>query len=111
MAKRRGKTRRKSNGFKLPVAVVAGFVPGIARTFTHFRNPSLHGSSNGIEAAGVEASRIYLGYDPRDGDWNPALLSMGTVPLILGMLVHKFVGGRLGVNRALASAGIPIIRL
>lgn len=110
MARRKTKHRRKKQ-MTLPISVVAGFAPGLSRLWTHFQNPGLHGASNGIEALGIEAGRIYLGYDSRDGSWNGALMTLGTYPAIGGVLVHKFIGGKLGVNRMLASAGIPIIRL
>jgi hypothetical protein len=36
----------------------------------------------------------------------------GIIPLILGALIHKYVGGKpLNVNRALGSAGVPFIRI
>lgn len=105
------KKSHRRHGFTVPVSVVAGFTPGLARLVTHFSNPSLHGAANGIEAVGIEASRIYLGYDPRDGSWNGALMMLGIMPLVLGGLVHKFIGGTLGVNRMIARAGIPVIRL
>lgn len=110
MARTRKKKGRKK-GFTLPVAVMAGFVPGLSRLGTHFSNPGLHGASNGFEAVGIEAGRIYLGYDPRDGSWNWRLMALGTLPILVGGVVHKFIGGKLGVNRMLASSGIPIIRL
>ena len=105
------KSHRHKRQFTLPVAVAAGFLPGVMRILTHFQNPGLHGQSNGFSAAGVEASRVYLGLDPRDGSWNPGLLTLGLLPILLGGIVHRFVGGRLGVNRMLAGAGIPFLRL
>lgn len=110
MAKRRKFHRRKTS-FTVPISVVAGFAPGLSKVFYHFTNPGVHGATNGIEAAGIEASRIYTGYDPRTGRWNASLLGLGTIPILIGGLVHKFIGGKLGVNRMLAASRIPFIRL
>lgn len=112
MAKRtKVKRNRRKVSFTLPVAVVAGFAPGLSRCAYHFANPGEHGASNGIEAVGVEAGRIFLGYDSRNGEFNAGWATLGTLPILAGVLVHKFIGGKLGVNRMLASAGIPVIRL
>ena len=105
------KKHRKSRTPSVSLAVVGGFAPGVGKLWYHFRNPSLHGAGNGFEAAGIEASRIYAGYDPRDGSFNMAWMGLGTFPILIGALVHKFVGGRLGVNRMLGASGIPFIRL
>jgi len=37
-------------------------------------------------------------------------MRLGLMPLAVGVLVHK-VAGRLGINRAIASTGIPFIRI
>jgi len=60
----------------------------------------------------------YTGWDPGyaggmgPGVWRPGLLKQGLGSLIIGALVHKFVGGSpLNVNRALGRAKIPFLRL
>lgn len=51
------------------------------------------------------------GYHPAVG-FNPDFLKYGLIPLVVGGLVHKFVGGApLNVNRSLANAGVPILRI
>jgi len=53
----------------------------------------------------------YLGIMP-DGSFNPTLMQHGLLPLVVGVLVHKFVGGSpLNFNRNLAKAKVPYIRI
>lgn len=116
-ARRRTVTRyvrrgvRRAKRMTLPIALIAGVVPGLSRLWTHFTNPGLHGQANGFSAMGVEAGRIYLGLDTRTGQFDMRLMALGTGPILLGAIVHKFIGGTLGVNRMLARTGIPLLRL
>lgn len=104
MAKNKVAKRRRSNGgFKFPIAVAAGFAPGVIKVYEH--------SKEGVSAAVREAGRIYLGLDFWEGKWDWRWMMFGTMPILLGALVHKYAGNRLGINRALAKSGIPIIRL
>lgn len=96
------KTRRKK-GFTLPIAVLAGFVPGVANAFDAMQ-------TYGVKGMGVQVSRDYLGFDPQTNKWYPGLMWGGTFPLILGIVVHK-VASVFGVNRALGRANIPFIRI
>lgn len=100
----RGKKRRSSKRkFTIPIALVAGLMPGVSRSFTHFQ-------AGGFRGLSTEVSRIYLGYDPPSGTWNTNLMWFGFFPLVLGLVVHK-AAGVLGINRALSRAGIPVIRV
>jgi len=116
-SRRRTVTRYARRGYRrvkkmtLPIALIAGTIPGLSRLWTHFQNPSLHAQPNGFAAMGVEAGRIYLGLDTRNGKFNVGWMSFGTGPILLGGIVHKFIGGTLGVNRMLARTGIPLLRL
>lgn len=98
--------KHRSNGarqFTIPLALVAGMLPGVASVASKFPDQGLMGSAN-------EATRIYLGWDFREQRWSMGWMKVGLLPLLLGAIGHKFIGGRLGVNRALSSAGIPFIR-
>ena len=103
------KKRRNSNGFRIPVTVVAGIAPGVGRLFLH-ATQNLHGQGNALANVGVEAGRIYLGYDSRDGSFMFGRLWLGLFPMILGLVAHRFAS-RLGINRWLANAGIPVLRV
>lgn len=101
-AKAGGRKRRRHSRpkFTLPVAVVAGFVPLAVGTWN--RRSSATAMSQYLSGA-------LTGYVPGQG-WNPALLKDGALPIILGIMAHK-VAGRLGLNRAIARAGVPFIRI
>lgn len=54
----------------------------------------------------------FTGYNMDSGVWQPEGLKYGALPLIAGLLVHKFVGGApLNANRTLANAGVPLLRI
>jgi hypothetical protein len=55
-------------------------------------------------------ARRYIGFDNVSNKFYPNLMWGGTFPLILGLIVHK-VASIAGVNRALATAGIPFVRI
>lgn len=46
-----------------------------------------------------------------NGQFNFDIFLRNIVPPVLGLLIHKYVGGTLGLNRMLASAGVPLIRI
>lgn len=95
--------RRNRNGIQLPIAVLAGFVPGLIKVWEAW--------PGGISAAAREAGRIYTGIDFWDANFDWQRLWYGLFPIIGGVLVHRFIGQRMGVNRALRAAGIPFVRL
>ena len=91
----------------LPVAPIAGLAAGLYDPVYHM----LHG--NPTEGF-AHLCWQYTGYDPTmNNTFQSAItgLSRGVLPLVAGALVHKFVGGTLGVNRALARAKVPFVRL
>lgn len=103
MAKAKAR-RRHSAGMTIPLAVVAGFGPIISHTWTGFQTGGVAGALNDLSA-------YTTGYVPADNQWKPAHMLEGLGPVIAGIMVHKIVGGKLGVNRMLSSAGIPLVRL
>lgn len=103
MAKRKRSHRRKS--MTIPLGPILGLAAG-------FRDPLQQVMSGNYLSAIDWASMNYTGYNPNDKTWNPLRLQWGLMPLIIGLLEHKFVGGRpLNLNRTLAAAGVPFIRL
>jgi len=103
MAKR--KRKRGARKFTLPIAVIAGLGAGLALPI----NWALAGNYN---EAFYTLSRSYTGYDPVGGTWNPESLKHGLLPLVIGGLVHKFVGGPpLNLNKMLAAANVPVLRI
>ena len=104
MAKRgfKKKTTRK-HGFTLPMAVILGFVPLASRGVSLYK-------SGGIDGLKSLSSSL-VPYDASTGKISFSNLNTGLYPIVAGFLVHKFVGGGLGLNRALGSAGIPWLRI
>jgi len=97
------KVARKAKGMTLPLAVVGGLLPGATAVITT-------GTKTGWEAAGRTAGFIYTGYDYTTGKWSIDNMRLGLMPLVVGVLVHK-VASRLGINRAIASTGLPFVRI
>lgn len=102
MAKTRKNGHRRS-GFTIPVAAVAGFLPLVGNVMPLF--------SQGAEPVGWMLTQALTGYDTRTKAFWVGNLYKGTIPIAVGMLAHKIIGGKLGVNRMLAAARIPIIRI
>ena len=99
------KKRRRSRSMTIPLAPVVGLLsaPAINKTIT------------GLIAGDVNAPMVNL---PnlvglwRDGSFHMDYLMANITPMIIGLLVHKFVGGSpLNLNRTLARARIPFLRI
>lgn len=106
---RKPKQKRGKSKMTLPLAVVAGFVPLGYTTFKHWQWNGMGGE----EGAADVFVRSLTGFSPNTAYgrvWEFKRLMWGLMPILGGLAVHK-IAGRLGVNRALASAGIPIIRI
>ena len=102
---RRNPRRRRKRQMTIPLAPVAGLAVGLAQ-------PIQQAMAGDIPGALKTIARTYTGIDPDSGRFYPTLLMRGLAPLIGGILVHKFVGGPpLNVNRTLAAAGVPFIRI
>jgi len=93
--------KKKKPQMTIPIAIVAGFVPGAM---------SLYEARSSPETFGRQASRIYTGFDPVGGKYNLQDMRFGTFPIFGGFLVHK-VASALGVNRALGAAKMPFLRI
>jgi hypothetical protein len=86
--------------------VVAGLAAGIVPTVSKVAAGQLH-YREGIK----ELVYHYTPYDPWGNKFSTAGLGQGLLPLLGGVLIHKYVGGSLGVNRALAASKLPFLRL
>jgi len=102
MARRKRKGRR--GGITLPLAAVAGFMPLVGNTVT---NVQAMGAGEGLKAS----AKYVVPWDASTGRFTTSSLGGGLFPIIAGFLVHKVVGSMLGVNRALARARVPFVRL
>lgn len=103
MAKRK-KTRRK-NGFTIPIMPIAGALPGLMYGYKRGKE---YGFEEGVRSM-VGAYTGYHQYADGTGVWQFQNLMRGAVPLVIGVVAHKAMG-KLGVNRALAAAKVPLLR-
>lgn len=89
--------------FTLPVAVVAGFLPLTMRTVAGWKEGGLEGASHQLIMGTT-------GYDHREQKWRFPAMAQGLGPILAGIFVHK-AASRIGINRAIARAGVPFIRI
>jgi hypothetical protein len=87
----------------VPLAMVAGFAPLAIHALDDYK-------VGGISHVGKGLSVRLTGYMPDTGKMEWSYLSEGLLPIITGVIVHK-IAGRLGVNRSLAGAGVPFLRV
>lgn len=103
MARRKRRSRR--GGVTIPLAVVVPVGATVAKTAQHYMQyQDPFGALSYLCGA-------YTGYRPDFGDFQAGRMMEGTVPLLIGTVVHKVVGGMLGVNRILGRAKIPFLRI
>lgn len=98
------KKKRGSRKFTIPIAPIVGLMAGLAGPIKDLMDGETEYAVNKLKYS-------YLGLDENNNFKAEALMS-GLVPLIMGGLVHKFIGGPpLNLNRMLAAANVPIIRI
>jgi len=103
MAKKKKRGRRK---FTIPLAPVAAIIGVIAK-------PAQLAMDGDYEGAAAELGARVVGHNFQSGETD-LLYAAKTcwIPLVIGSAVHKFVGGPpLNLNRMLAQANVPIIRI
>ncbi len=103
MAKKK-EAKRKAPQMTLPIAFIGGFAPLVMHIKSRVQGGD--GWVGGI-AKGVQTG---MGYNPDTKQWGIGNAKLGILPIMLGFGVHK-LAGMLGVNRALAQAKIPLIRI
>jgi len=101
MTKKNKKAKRK---FTLPLAPLIGLAVGLA-------GPAKDLIDGEYEYAVNKLKYSYLGLTP-DNQFKLEGLLSGLLPLAMGCLIHKFVGGApINANRMLAAANVPVIRI
>lgn len=101
MKKSRGS--RRKNGFTLPLAMVAGFIPIITKAWDLWKG-------GGIGNLKYLVKRL-VPYDMDAKRVSFNNLGEGLYPILGGYLVHWLIGGKLGINRMISRAKIPWLRL
>lgn len=107
MAKARA--RRRARGFTVPVAVLAGLAPIVIDAVEPALTYGL--DANSLREGANRLTMGFTGYDPRTktwGHWDYLMKGLGLT--LLGVGAHK-LAGKWGINRAIAQAGIPFIRI
>lgn len=100
---RKAKTHHRRQSMTIPVAVLAGFAPLGVAMVEGFQY-------NGLTGVAKRVSLGLTGYNPEDKHFYPNQMFRVAGPIVAGILVHK-VAGKLGINRILANAGIPLLRV
>ena len=102
LAKRR---RRRNNKITIPLAPIIGIAAGVAEPLGYIIGGNV---STGMEYL----KRNYLGLTGPNNEFKIENLMHGLFPLVMGALIHKYVGGApLNLNRMLASANVPFVRI
>jgi len=96
MAKKKFHTKKKMT---IPLAIVAGFAAPASVVWPIARTGDIGGA---IKATG----KIMTGWDSDNNRWDMNLFKRGALPVAIGFGIHK-LAGKFGVNRALASTGLP----
>lgn len=98
-----GKARRKASAMTIPIAPIAGILGASA----------VQSAINNIKLGHWEAipgnMATLIGVDSEGKFYLPALIQNMT-PIVAGMVVHK-LANKVGINRALASAKVPFLRV
>lgn len=106
----RPRRRRKSGGFTLPLAVLAGFSPSLIEAWnTGYQRKDQPGGRLGGMAHVLALDFAAYNTDTHSLDTNH--LGTGWGAVILGIAAHKILGGTLGVNRLLAKYKVPVLRI
>jgi hypothetical protein len=87
----------------LSLAVLAGLAPTVAFAYEGLQ-------AGGIGEVGHRVIGRLAGYDINVHKFSMAELGKGWLPIIGGVVAHK-LANRLGINRMIARAGIPILRI
>jgi len=101
LAKR--KTRRKAN-MTIPIAVIAPVLANLLPTLDMTMKGDIDGAKKSLlwNWVGIDANNRF----------QPKILFEKYAPIVLGALIHKFIGGRpLNINASLGRAGVPVIRI
>lgn len=101
MARRRKIKRRRTKA--IPIAPLVGVIGGV---FGGGKAEMLLEGKFGEYIN--ELTKDMTGFNINTKTWNPGEMINGLAPILAGAIVHKIVGGWLGVNKVLARYKVPI---
>lgn len=97
------KKTRKRSAPTIPLATVIGATAGLIE-------PIRRGLAGDTQGALIEVTKNYTGYDTNFKEWKFSNLVNGLAPLVAGVVVST-IASMFGVNRRLARAKIPLLRI
>lgn len=107
-----GKMKRKGSrrSFTLPIAPIAGLLGAVVGARPGWNSVAGAVQKGDWNDAGNVMVNYFTGYNPKSGKWEWESLKVGLIPIVAGFAVH-FVASKLGINRMLGRARVPVIRI
>lgn len=99
------RVKRHAKSMTVPIAPIAGILaaPSVQAAIAEVMVGNIPNAINNL--GGI------AGFKPSTHAFDVNYLKNNAIPMIAGVLVHKYIGGSLGVNRALGSAKVPLLRV
>lgn len=97
------KTHHRATKLTIPLTVVAGFAPLAWHMHEGWK-------ARGFAGVAREITVGLTGYDADSNTWNIMNMKYSLFPILAGFASH-YVANRLGVNRVLARARVPFVRI
>ena len=102
MAKK-NKANRAKRKMTIPLAIVGGFVPLTLNLIDGYKVKGVSGVLDRLPGVfGVETDGTFVGW---------SVMQKRGVPAIAGGFLAHYLAQKLGINRMIAQAGIPLIRI
>ncbi len=98
----RRKTKRRRPRMKISIAMIGGLLVPVTHLWSTWR------ATNNLEITGARATEIFSGYNPLTRRFDLGATAQGLLPVAIGVLVSRFIGGGMGINRQMASMRLPI---
>lgn len=113
---RMGKRRHPRRDTRIPLAMAAGFVPLIMDIYNDAKGKTSWGDK--LKSVAYEGMQGLTGFEVpaiwgQSGDpkWYFSNLQFGLMPILFGVMAHKVIGQKLGVNRWLKRMRIPYVEI
>jgi len=102
----KARSRRKTQT-TIPLGIIAGLAPTAMFALEGFQ---IGGDQGGIKEAAHRVTMRLTGYEWKGQVFSWPDLVAGWLPLAAGIFAHK-AANRFGINRMLARAGVPLLRI
>jgi hypothetical protein len=101
------RTHSRAKHMTVSLAILGGLAPTAAFAIEGFK---VGGDQGGIVEAMHRVTMRLTGWEWKGGGWSAGEMAKGWTPLLIGALAHK-AANRFGINRMIARAGIPLVRI